>query len=52
MQCIRKSAKGAVGMEAQMYAISARKIPHLLCGSSYYCLAQILDGAIDQDALE
>lgn len=34
------------------YPISARKIPHLLPGSSCYCLGQILDGAIDWDALE
>ncbi|XP_059323642.1 adenosine 3'-phospho 5'-phosphosulfate transporter 1 [Ammospiza nelsoni] len=49
MQCIRKSAKGAVGMEAQM---TYQENSPLVAGSSCSCLGQILDGAIDQDALE
>lgn len=53
--CIREpAAKGAAGMETPSTpdTPSAREIPHLLPGSSCYCLGQILHGAIACDALE
>ena len=54
MRRIREpAAKGAVGTETPSTPdpTSAREIPHLLPGSSCYCLGQILDGAIAGDGV-